>query len=149
MISLSSAWEISKGNGPEGFRAAGVMSFAGAIMSDSGVPAYPTEPCPHLLIHGTSDGAVFYEKKAFGNWGVYGSSALAKVFEKNNYPYCIYRYKDFSHAMSANFVANWPEEKRFLEENVLKGVRRSVDALVDDPSMPKLFSVSLDDIYKK
>ena len=51
--------------------------------------------------------------------------------------------------MAANYVPTWPLQKRFLEENVIKGVRRSVDAMVDDPSMPKWFSVSLDDIYKK
>ena len=149
MISLSAAWEISKGNGPEGFRPAGVMSFAGAIVSDSGKPEYPVEPCPHLLIHGTDDAAVAYEKQSFGKWGVWGSSALAKTFEKNVYPCCIYRYKGYSHAMAANYVQTWPLQKRFLEENVIKGVRRSVDAMVDDPTMPKWFSVSLDDIYKK
>ena len=58
MISLSAEWEICKGNGPKGFRAAGVMSFAGAIMSDSGTPSYPSEPCPQLLIHGTADNFV-------------------------------------------------------------------------------------------
>lgn len=149
MIALSSEWEICKGNGPKGFRAAGVMSFAGAIMSDSGSPSYPVEPCPHLLIHGTEDKAVAYDKTAFGKWGIWGSNTLAKIFEKNNYPCCIYRYKGFSHAMAANYEYTWPLQKRFLEENVIKGVRRSVDAMVDDPSMPRWFSVSLDDIYKK
>ena len=149
MIALSSEWEICKGNGPKGFRAAGVMSFAGAIMSDSGSPSYPVEPCPHLLIHGTADQAVAYKKTAFGKWGVFGSDAIAKELTENGYPCCIYRYKDFSHAMAANYVPTWPLQKRFLEENVIKGVRRSVDAMVDDPSMPKWFSVSLDDIYKK
>ena len=149
MISLSTEWEICKGNGPKGFRAAGVMSFAGAIMSDSGTPSYPTEPCPHLLIHGTADQAVTYTKTTFGKWGMFGSDAVAKVLEKNGCNLCIYRYKDFSHAMAANYVANWPEEKRFLEENVIKGIRRNVDALVDDPTMPKWFSVDLNDIYKK
>ena len=149
MISLSAEWEICKGNGPKGFRAAGVMSFAGAIMSDSGTPSYPSEPCPQLLIHGTADQAVNYDKTSFGNWGMFGSNVIAKVLAKNGYTHCIYRYKDFSHAMAANYVATWPEQKRFLEENVIKGVRRNVDALVDDPTMPKWFSVSLDDIYKK
>ena len=149
MISLSAEWEICKGNGPKGFRAAGVMSFAGAIMSDSGTPSYPSEPCPHLLSHGTADQAGTYTMTTFGKWGMVGSDAVAKVLEKNGYNYCFYRYKDFSHAMAANYVANWPEEKRFLEENVIKGIRRNVDAMVDDPTMPKWFSVDLNDIYKK
>ena len=147
MISLSAEWEVSKGNGPEGFRFAGVMSFAGAIMSDSGVPAYPEEPCPQLLFHGTKDGAVAYDKMAFGRWGMFGSNQVAKVLGKRGAPYCIYRFKDHSHDMASNFMATWPEQERFLRENVLGGVRRTVDAMVDDPAVPVWQSVTLDDIY--
>lgn len=147
MIVLSAEWEVTKGAGPEGFRPAGVMSFAGAVMSDSGIPAYPEEPCPQLLIHGTDDGAVAYDKMAFGRWGMYGSNQLAKILNKRGAPYCIYRFKDHSHDMAANFIATWPEQERFLRENVLGGVRRSVDALVDDPAVPAWQSVTLDDIY--
>ena len=43
---------------PEGFRFKGVMSFAGAVMSTSGVPQYAAEPAPQLLFHGTADAAV-------------------------------------------------------------------------------------------
>ncbi|MBQ2162050.1 MAG: alpha/beta hydrolase, partial [Bacteroidales bacterium] len=65
MISLSCALEVCSPTErtailPEGFNFKGVMSFAGAIMSDSGLPSYKTEPAPHLLFHGTVDEAVAY-----------------------------------------------------------------------------------------
>ena len=135
---------------PEGFHFAGVMSFAGAIMSDSGKPVYKRTPCPQLLIHGTKDGAVAYDKMGFGRWGMFGSSYLVeKVLAPAGYTYQIYRYVDHSHDMAANMLANWPEEKRFLEVSVMGGQRLVVDSTVDDPTMPawKSVSVTLDDIY--
>lgn len=133
---------------PEGFHFAGVMSFAGAIMSDTGKPAYRRTPCPQLLIHGTADGAVQYEKMGFGRRGMFGSSYLVnKVLKPAGYIYQIYRYVDHSHDMAANMMANWPEEKRFLEVSVMGKKPLVIDCTLDDPLMPSWQSVTLDDIY--
>ena len=133
---------------PEGFHFAGVMSFAGAIMSDSGKPEYNRTPCPQLLIHGTKDGAVMYDKMGFGRWGMFGSSYLVeKVLQPAGYEYQIYRYVGHTHDMAANMMANWPEEKRFLEVSVMGGKRLVMDCTLEDPMMPAWQSVSLDDIY--
>ena len=155
MISLSSELEACNRTVraeilPAGFHFAGVMSFAGAIMSDSGKPEYKRAPCPQLLIHGTADGAVEYEKMGFGRWGMYGSSYLVeKVLKPAGYTYQIYRYVDHSHDMAANMMANWPEEKRFLEKCVISKKHLVIDCTIDDPDMPVLgsASVTLDDIY--
>ena len=135
---------------PEGFHFAGVMSFAGAIMSDTGKPKYARTPCPQLLIHGTADGAVQYEKMGLGRRGMYGSSYLVKnVFSPAGYIYHIYRYVDHSHDMAANMMANWPEEKRFLEKAVMGRKPLVIDCTISDPDMPVISaaSVTLDDIY--
>ena len=153
MISLSSELEACNRTVraeilPEGFHFAGVMSFAGAIMSDTGKPEYKRTPCPHLLIHGTADGAVEYDKMGFGRWGMFGSSYLAdKVLKPAGYEYQIYRYVGHSHDMAANMMANWPEEKRFLEVSVMAKKRLVIDCTIDDPMMPAWQSVTLDDIY--
>ncbi len=155
MISLSSELEACNRTVraeilPEGFHFAGVMSFAGAIMSDTGKPEYKRIPCPQLLIHGTADGAVEYEKMGFGRWGMYGSSYLVeKVFKPAGYTYQIYRYVGHSHDMAANMMANWPEEKRFLEAAVMRRKALVIDCTIDDPEMPVLGSASVtrDDIY--
>ena len=133
---------------PEGFHFAGVMSFAGAIMSDTGKPEYKRTPCPQLLIHGTADGAVQYEKMGFGRRGMYGSSYLVdKVLKPAGYKYQIYRYVDHTHDMAANMLANWPEEKRFLEVSVIGGKPLTIDCTIDDPMMPVFRGYTLDDIY--
>ena len=155
MISLSSELEACNRTAraeilPEGFHFAGVMSFAGAIMSDSGKPAYKRTPCPQLLIHGTKDGAVAYEKMGFGRRGMFGSSYLVEnVLKPAGYTYQIYRYVGHSHDMSANMMANWPEEKRFLEAAVMGKNKLVIDCTIDDPTMPVIgaASVTLDDIY--
>ena len=135
---------------PEGFRFKGVMSFAGAIMSDTGIPSYGTAPSPQLLFHGTEDRIVNYNKMAFGRFGMFGSKSLVeKVFAKNGYTYCFYRYSGHSHDMASNMVPTWPEQKEFLETNVIKGVARTVDATVDDPAMPLWKNFTLNDLYKK
>ena len=155
MISLSCELEACNRTAraeilPEGFHFAGVMSFAGAIMSDTGKPQYKRTPCPQLLIHGTKDEAVAYEKLGFGRRGLFGSSYLVEnVLQPAGFTYQIYRYVGHSHDMAANMMANWPEEKRFLEAAVMRGKALVIDCTIDDPEMPVLgsASVTLDDIY--
>ena len=153
MISLSCELEACNrteraGVLPEGFHFAGVISFAGAIMSDTGKPSYRRTPCPQLLIHGTKDGAVAYGKMGFARWGMFGSSFLVdKVLKPAGFEYQIYRYVGHSHDMAANMMANWPEEKRFLEISVMGRQRLVIDSTLEDPVMPSWESVTLDDIY--
>ena len=152
MISLSSVCESCNRRAlskllPEGFRFKGVMSFAGAIVTDTGKPSYADAPCPHLLFHGTDDGAVEYDKKAFGKRGMYGSSSVAEILAKTGCSYQIYRYLGHSHDMAANMEETWPEQKRFLEHSVIAGEALIIDALVDDPSMTVRQTITLSDIY--
>lgn len=132
---------------PEDFNYAGVMSFAGAIVSVSGKVKYDREPCPMLLLHGTADKTVNYNKIHFGKYGIFGSSVLAEIAKKNGYSYNIYRYKDHAHDIADNMQHLWREQQWFLEQNVMEGHRRIVDALVDDPSVPKWEAATLDSLY--
>ena len=141
MISLACESDICNGEPlsailPEGFRFKGIISYAGALMSDTGTPGYAINPAPHLLFHGDADGAVVYDKTAFGRYGMFGSAYLVdKVFSKKGYIYSFYRYPGHSHDMSANFVATWPEQQRFHQE-LTTGHLRTVDASVIDPTIP-------------
>ena len=153
MISLSSEWEECNRTPraqtlPEDFRFAGVISFAGAIMSDTGKPRYLREPCPQLLIHGTDDAAVTYKKTSFAKRGMWGSSYVAEILEKQGFSYQIFRYVGHTHDMAANLVETWPEQIRFLEENVIASIKRTIDATLDDPAMTVREEITLSDIYK-
>lgn len=151
IISLATEYDILRGRRaslPEGFNFKGVMSFAGAIISTSGAPDFPSQPCPILLLHGTADRAVAYKHYgAFGR-GIWGSDYIAKRFAKKGFFYSIYRYLNRTHDVAAYVKVLWDLEKDFLEQDVMLGRNRTIDATVDDPSLPSWGDISTDDIYK-
>lgn len=121
---------------PDGFRYAGVMSFAGAVFSRAGRVKYAVEPAPTLMFHGTVDKVVNYKQIWFFNLRFAGSSVLVRSFEKGGYNYNFYRYLDCSHEIASCMVQFFKEELRFLETNVIRGEKRIVDAEVVDPAVP-------------
>ena len=141
MTALQAEWEICNGMEParvlpEWFNYAGIMAFAGAVFSMEGPVRFPQMPCPVLLLHGTADRIVPYKKIAFLGIEFAGSNALARKFENIGADYQIYRFDGLGHEVAASMRRNVPEELRFLEENVIKGLHRKVDALVKDAGMP-------------
>lgn len=150
IISLASAYAIANGQTeglPEGFKFKGVMSFAGAIISKNGAPVFKNAPCPLLLLHGTADGAVEYDHfGAFGK-GIWGSSYIAKQLQKKGWPCSIWRFKDRTHDVAGYMDYVWNIEKDFLEKDVMQGISRNIDSIIDDPSLPSWSNISLDDIY--
>lgn len=135
---------------PEGFQFKGVMSFAGAVISIKGAPEYPSAPCPVLMLHGTADQAVAYTKYGAVGRGIWGSDFLAAQWSKKHYTgWCIYRFKDRTHDVAGYMNYLWDIEQAFLEKNVIQGAARTVDAMVDDPSLPTWGTVTLDSIYKQ
>ena len=132
---------------PEGFNFRGVMSFAGGIISTSGAPDYFAKPCPTMLLHGTSDGAVAYKHYGYFGRGIWGSSYLAGKLKDAGADYCIYRYPDRTHDVAAYMISAWPLEKEFLERSVILGARRVIDATIVDSSLPSWGNITTDDIY--
>ena len=122
---------------PEGFRYAGVMPFAGAIISVEGTPSYKTPPAPTAFFHGTGDKIVNYKQVHVLKWGIFGADRLVKIFKKNGFTYNIYRYDGHSHEIASTFISTFPEQIRFLETNVVRGLPRNVDSMIDDPRIPK------------
>ncbi|MBP5676620.1 MAG: hypothetical protein J6W94_06375, partial [Bacteroidales bacterium] len=152
IISMAAEYDIACGRTeglPAGFNFKGVMSFAGAIISNSGAPKFKSAPCPILFLHGTADKAVAYNKFGALGHGIWGSSYLSKQFSSKGWTHCIYRFTGLGHVVAAYMNYLWPIEKEFLEQNVILGVKRSVDAEVDDPSLPtwNWADVSMDQIY--
>ena len=151
IITLASVYDIARGKTdglPEGFSFKGAMSFAGAIISTNGAPSFDTPPCPVLLFHGTADQAVAYRHLGFMGKGLWGSDFIAEKLNKKGYTHCIYRFKDRTHDVAAYHVALWPLEKAFLENCVMSGNVKRIDAVVDDASLPSWGALSMGDIYK-
>ena len=152
IISQAAEYDLVWGRGkglPEGFQFKGVMAFAGAVISVTGEPKYPSAPCPVLMLHGTADQAVAYTKYGAMGRGIWGSDWLAQHWGKRGYTgWCIYRFKDRTHDVAAYMDYLWDLEQSFLEQNVILGHARTVDAVIDDPTLPSWFQVSLDSIYR-
>lgn len=148
IISLQAEYEIGNGTSwtevlPEGFNYAGVISFAGAVLSHKGkIKCEKIKPCPVLFLHGTADKVVNYKQIKIFKLGLFGSDKLAERFEKFGWNYNIIRYKDHQHDIADRTFETWKEQERFLEANVIRGKHRIVDALVDDPDVPAGGTVS-------
>jgi len=155
MTVLQAEWEICNGKPeaqalPGWFNYAGVMAFAGAILSIDGPILFPQKPCPIMLLYGTADkmvppGAITLFKNHFA-----GSETLAKKLADIDANFQVFRYKGAGHEISVSMRRNVPEELRFIEENVLKGVYRPIDATLTDAGMekPGWGSLTTRDLYE-
>ena len=134
---------------PANFRYAGVISLAGAIMSYDGKPKYRVHPpAPTMMLHGTDDKLVFYNKTQIFNFGVFGTNAITKQFEKYNYPYMTIRYRDMGHEIAdVPMKANISEIVLFINEYVIEKRHLKTDIIIKDsalePYMGKLTPAKL------
>lgn len=122
---------------PEGFNYAGVMSFAGAILSREGKVDYKTAPCPTLMLHGTADELVPYKQIAVLNLGFFGGGKLVERFEKFGFNYNMYHFKGYGHEIASSMSTTFDLQLRFLETNVINGKNRVLESWVSDPDVYK------------
>jgi len=133
---------------PSDFNYAGVMSFAGSIYSDNGMLKFNNKPCPILMLHGTADKIVTYDKIKVMKLCLGGSACIAEVLDKAGYPYSFYRFNGHTHEIAGNMMISYREEISFLERSVIAGSDYKIDAYVDDPSVPAPDNSSFADLYK-
>lgn len=134
---------------PEGFNYAGVMSFAGAILSREGKVDYEEKPCPTLMLHGTSDGIVPYKQIAVLHLGFFGGGKLVERFARFGYNYNMYHFVDYGHEVAGSMSTTFDLQVKFLENNVMKGKERIVEAWISDPDVWKGYGPqSRKEIYK-
>lgn len=131
---------------PEDFRYAGVMSFAGAILSRTGKLKFKSEPAPILMLHGTADDIVNYKQTKFFNLGFFGSDKIVERLKKFGYCYKIYRYLENSHEIATHMEKSIGFQLDFLENNVIGKKKETMDAVIYDPSIKKWVG-TLDDMY--
>ncbi len=155
MTSLQAEWEIcnrmpSTAKLPEGFNYAGILSFSGAIFSRIGLPSFHREPAPTLFFHGTADKLVPYRQLAFLRTHFTGSDRLSRIFSRKGYNYSIYRFQGNAHEIASSMMHNFDREIEFLETNVIRGEKKIVDLVIDDPSIekPDWGKATTKDLYK-
>lgn len=117
---------------PEGFRYAGIISFAGAIFARGGLRYDQDTPAPTLFLHGTADRLVTYRQiKALG-MGFYGSSVIVKQFQKYHYPHKIMRFTDEGHMVASRYFDNYDDVVWFIDNLVTGGRRLEIDETLTD-----------------
>ena len=141
MTALQAEWEICNAMEPAKalpgwFNYAGIMAFSGAVFSLEGTIRFPQKPCPVLLFHGTADRIVPYGQITLPGKQFAGGDALAKKLKAVGANFQIYRFLDAGHEIASTMQHNLPEELRFLDQNVIRGIYRPLDALVKDGSIP-------------
>ena len=122
---------------PQDFNYAGVMSFAGAILSREGKVDFKTDPCPTLMLHGTSDKLVPYDQIKVFNLGFFGGGKLVERFKKYGLNYNMYHFIDYGHEIAGSMDTTLDLQIKFLETNVMQKKMRIVEAWVDDPDVFK------------
>lgn len=118
---------------PESFQYAGVIAFAGAILSFQGAPSYKMAPAPTMLFHGTVDKVVVYNKIRFFNKGFFGSNYLASRFKKWKYPYYFRRVQGMGHEVAGTPMKNNLDEILwFMDNYVFKKKQYLLEVDFDD-----------------
>ncbi len=132
---------------PDGFRYAGVMSFAGGILSREGRLRFAQTPCPMLLLHGTKDKLVNYKQIKVFKLGFFGSDKIAARLHRFGFTYNIIRYSDNGHEISEIMDRTVREQTAFIEENILEVQGKIVDSTVSDPGLSSSGSQTRKELY--
>lgn len=120
---------------PEGFNFAGVMAFAGAILSETGGISFDKTPCPVLLCHGNKDRIVHFGHIAVFNLFFGSSPAIAEALAKQDCNYNYLCFDDKGHEI-ASVMEHIPDEiGLFIRRNVINGEKRIVEATISDPAI--------------
>ena len=142
---MQAEYEICNGTSwaavlPEGFNYAGVMSFSGAILSREGkVDFKKHNPAPTLMLHGTIDELVPYKQIAILNLGFFGSGKLVERYAKYDCNYNMYHFIDYGHEIAGSMDTTFDLQIKFLENNVMQGKKRIIEAWISDPDVWKGF----------
>ncbi len=122
---------------PSGFNYAGVMSFAGAVLSREGKVDYIGRPCPTLMMHGTADDLVPYKQIKVFWLGFFGGGKLVERFEKFRLNYNMYHFVGNGHEIAGSMDKTLDLQLKFLETNVMQKKMRIVEAWIDEPTIAK------------
>jgi len=135
---------------PVGFEYAGLVTFAGAILSFEGKLKYKNLPAPRLMFHGTADKIVPYKKIRFLNKGFYGSAWIAKYMKEHSIPYYMYSEDRMGHEIAVLPMKDkLPVILDFLDEYIRKHKPYEVDLLFKNPDQKPLMLETSADLMKK
>jgi len=132
------------------FEYAGVVSFAGAVLTFKGPLRYKTKPAPTLMFHGTHDKMIFYNRIVFFNRSLNGSNSIASVFRRRHYAYYFYRERGRGHEVAALPMRhNLKEIFWFMDEFVFKKKNYQIEESFNDMDKKPKFILGSEDIFSE
>ncbi len=106
---------------PEGFNYAGIISFAGAVLTE-GKPTEPSRlPCPVQMFHGDADTNVPYGSVSMGKYALYGSGPVDKFLDAYNIPHYFVTFENFGHEIAVSPMSDNLYEVDFFINNIALG----------------------------
>lgn len=131
---------------PEGFDYAGVVSFAGAILTTDGNGLkWDNAPAPILLFHGDADMNVPYDVLREQTLAFCGSKEIARTLAEGSMPRWFYSIKNADHAVAITPMnENIYEIESFLDKFVQQKLPLTIDTSsrrLDAPQMNKHFTL--------
>ena len=131
---------------PEDFNYKGVMAFAGAVMVN-GALDYAAEPCPVMMFHGSEDELVPYDIVRAGTLAFCGPCQIQKALESAGGTCRFYRFPGINHAVAGYMPQTVGKQVDFIENNVMRGSKELVDAVVVDTSLPTYKTGNNNELY--
>ncbi len=107
---LQTAYESANRNAavgalPQNFAYAGVISMAGAVLSD-GTPRWRSTPAPMMLFHGDADSTVPFDRATVGSFGLFGSKSIAESLMSEQYPCTFWKICGADHSVAISPMDN-------------------------------------------
>ena len=134
---------------PRGFNYAGVISFAGAVLTMDPDLTIREAPCPILMFHGDADSNVPYDKLEEMGGGFYGSKYIAGKLRATSYPYVFYTFKNAAHEIATTPMnENRAELLRFLDDVVKNKRPLQINETIDNGLPARNKNFKLEDYIK-
>ena len=130
--------EISK-RLPQNFNYAGVISFAGAILTTGDNLKWEKSPCPLLLFHGDGDNYVPYNVIREGGFGGFGSKYISDQLTQRNKSHWFYSVENAAHEMAENPMReNLNELDTFIDKMIFNQQIMIIQTTIKQPDKPEI-----------
>lgn len=153
ITALQSEYSLCNGEStilPEGFKYAGVISFAGAILSADTLK-WTMKPCPMQLYHGDKDHNVPFAALSVGPVSLCGSERIAESLDSIAVPCEFFIYSGADHRISVSPMEdNLYDILGFVRRIAAGKERLSVTARIGAPGAPlyPTEEITIEDIIK-
>lgn len=108
---------------PKNFSYAGIISFAGAVLTQKGEPVFGNNITPVLLFHGDADPGVPFNYVNMYKGGIYGSAYLAEKFLDSSHPFSFCKTINAGHEIAFSAMNNRVVIDEFLKDYIVKQKR--------------------------